>query len=361
MPRDFAAVNVSIWQDEDWRALPPQAQHLYLTLWTHPKLSYCGVVDWRPGRLAALSAGWTTEDVVQAGDCLRARHFIVTDDETEECLIRSWVRWDGLMKQPRMAVSYANAYAAVASTLLRRVLVHELIRLRERQPDLAGFSKPQVQAMFDLPEVSAKDAVAVSDPFGDGFTHRFTHKVGGGLGPPQGEPQAIGLGSVSVPPTPSPTPAPLSSTPPPTEGTAKAKPTKKRAHALPEGWMPSEANREKVKRERPDLNLRVAHEDFRLYWKANGGTKVDWDACWLRWMRNQKSGDGTGRQTTTPTHRSPTDDETCTKPGHSGWARNCAQCRADALAGTPDVTPPPKDAPRRDITQLGLLGRQIPA
>lgn len=37
-------------------------------------------------------------------------------------------------------------------------------------------------------------------------------------------------------------------------------------------------------------------------------------------------------QRTRVTPRSPRQDETCTKPGHSGWAANCPQCRADRLA-----------------------------
>jgi hypothetical protein len=47
MAREFGRVNVTIWQDPDWRALPFPAQHLYLLLWTHPLLTYCGVLDGR--------------------------------------------------------------------------------------------------------------------------------------------------------------------------------------------------------------------------------------------------------------------------------------------------------------------------
>lgn len=195
MSREHALVNMGIWQDDDWRAVPPPAQHLYLTLWTHPGLSYCGVLDWRPKRLTALSCGWTSEAIVLAADCLRARHFIVTDDDTEECFIRSWARWDGLMKQPRMAVSFANAYSTVASNLIRKAIIHELIQLHERQPELAGFAKSQVQTMLDLPAVSAKVSVSISDPFGDGFTHRFGPSLGQTL--PKVSPK------VSVSPTPS--------------------------------------------------------------------------------------------------------------------------------------------------------------
>lgn len=35
---------------------------------------------------------------------------------------------------------------------------------------------------------------------------------------------------------------------------------------------------------------------------------------------------------------SPRTHETCPIDGHSGWAHNCPQCRADALAATPDLT-----------------------
>ena len=215
MAREHAQVNVSIWQDEDFLALPPAAQHLYMVLWTHPGLSYCGVVDWRPGRIAKRARGWIAADVQQAADCLSAHYFLVIDEDTEECLIRSWVRWDGLMKQPRIAVSYANAYATVASPTLRRVVVHELLKMRDRQPELAGLTRPQVVEMLVLPSVSAKDLPTPKDPFGDGFAHGFghsvAHKFGDRLGQDLGEPLPNVSGSVSVPPTPAPAPAPYSS------------------------------------------------------------------------------------------------------------------------------------------------------
>lgn len=197
---------MGIWQDADFRLLPPPAQHLYFLLWTDPSLSYCGVLDWRPGRIAAKSAGWSVDDVNEAAACLRARHFLVVDEVTEECLIRSWVRWDELMKQPRIAVSYTMAYGAVASNLIRGVLVDELHKLRERTPNLPGLSVPRVLDLFDQPRISAKDSVTVPDPFGDGFPHRFGHRFGQPLGE---TPPKVSV-PVSVPPTPSPAPTPTS-------------------------------------------------------------------------------------------------------------------------------------------------------
>jgi hypothetical protein len=46
-----------------------------------------------------------------------------------------------------------------------------------------------------------------------------------------------------------------------------------------------------AKQERPDLNLQSVGEQFRDYWSAkagSGSTKLDWQATWRNWVRNQK-------------------------------------------------------------------------
>jgi uncharacterized protein YdaU (DUF1376 family) len=46
-----------------------------------------------------------------------------------------------------------------------------------------------------------------------------------------------------------------------------------------------------AKQERPDLNLRSVGEQFRDYWSAkagSGATKLDWQATWRNWVRNQR-------------------------------------------------------------------------
>ena len=200
MAREHGRVNVEIWSDPEFRKLPPAAQHLYLLLWTSPALTYCGTHDWRPGRLAALSSGWSADHITLVGDCLAARHFLVIDDDTEEVLIRSWARFDGLLKQPKMAVSYATAYAAVASEKLRAVLVHEAKKIREAHPDLACWRDKRVVGLLDHPSVSAKDSPTPEDPFGV--------EVGDGFALGLGQTQPRVSTRVSTPPTPAPTTSP---------------------------------------------------------------------------------------------------------------------------------------------------------
>lgn len=202
MTRDYSRTNVTIIQDQDFRDLPFPAALLYKTMWDHPDLTYCGVLDWRPGRIAAIHTGLTTEYVKTFAACLEARHFIVIDEDTEEALIRSWVRWDGLMRQPRLAVSFAKAYSSVASNKIRPVIVDELRKLAAREPDLPSLRDPRVQGVLSQPATSVRDLPPVADPFEAGF--QFTLGTGLGTGLDQTLPD------VWVPPTPTPSPTPVS-------------------------------------------------------------------------------------------------------------------------------------------------------
>lgn len=197
MAREFAQVKVSIWQDSDFRSLPPGAQHLYFVLLTSSTLSYCGIADWRPKRIAASADGWTAASVEKAAAVLQGRLYVVVDESTEEILIRSFVRNDGLMKQPRMAVSMANAYASTASRLLRGVVIHELVRLHRDHPELSGWGKSQARDLLEMPVV---------DPAGLALANQ---RFGGGVTPGLGET----LPNVSGLPTPSPSPSPYSRAP----------------------------------------------------------------------------------------------------------------------------------------------------
>jgi hypothetical protein len=54
---------------------------------------------------------------------------------------------------------------------------------------------------------------------------------------------------------------------------------------LPKEWA------DWARQERPDLDLRSVGEQFRDYWSAkagSGATKLDWQATWRNWVRNQK-------------------------------------------------------------------------
>lgn len=280
MARDHARVNVTIWGDPDFRALPAPAQHLYLTLWTAPQLSYCGVHEWRPGRLAARSTGYDAAAIKEIGACLTARHFLVIDENTEECLIRSWMRFDGLMKQPRLVISCIKAYADVESAVIRKVLVHEMKKIRDESPGLACWSDPRVTDVLTHDSVSAKDLPAISDPFGEGFGYHFGKSLGqtrDGVSVP-----------VSVPPTPAPAPAPNSNSLGGAKraDTTKAKPAS-RAKRRPDDWEPTPRHRE-IAAER-GVDIKREQRQFCDHHDAKGSKFIDWNKAFNTWLRNARA------------------------------------------------------------------------
>lgn len=144
----FAQIRPDMWLDDEWRALTPSAQHLYLALLTDPERSYCGVVDWRPARIVQRAAEWSVLEVMRAAVELSYAFFLVFDQDTEEVLVRSFMRHDGLLHQPRMAVSVANSFGVIGSNKIRSVVVHELGRLKKEWPDLDAWEKPQMKTVL---------------------------------------------------------------------------------------------------------------------------------------------------------------------------------------------------------------------
>lgn len=179
MARDRANVNTGIWNDADYRRLSPAAQWLYFLLMTHPTLTYVGVADWRPNRMTPFAAGLTSELIESAATELSTGKYIVIDEGTEEVLVRSFVKHDGILKQPRLAVSMANAYAQTASNQIRGVVVHELQKQRAAHPEYQCWTDKRVLDVLSQPTVSPNDL----PPVGDGFTPEFGDGLGDGFGP----------------------------------------------------------------------------------------------------------------------------------------------------------------------------------
>lgn len=184
MARDRASIRVDMWADGDFRRLSVFAQWLYIALLSHPTLSYAGVADWRPGRIAAFSAGVEVADVRAAADELMRGRFILADEQTEEVLVRSFVKHDGLLKQPKLTVSMCNAYAAIASSGIREVVAHEVQKLRVREPELKAWGVRQMQTILDADSAPIEAHLPIG--LGEGLP------IGLPLGLP--EPQPLGLG-----------------------------------------------------------------------------------------------------------------------------------------------------------------------
>lgn len=262
MARDRANIRLDMWADQDWRDLPQGAQHLYLLLLSHPTLSYAGVADWKPGRLAAMTAGKTAEDVRADADILQAARFVLVDDESEEILIRSFVKHDGLMKQPRLVVSMTNAYAAVASRAIREVVAFEIQKLRDREPELKAWEVKQVETIL---KARGTDLEA----FTQGATPPFTPDLTPGFTP--NVDQAQGLRTSTA--TATSTEASLL-----TPGESKSRETK-----LPADWVPTKVHVDKAREK--GLDVLDQAETFRLHAEAHDRRAASWNAAFTMWLK----------------------------------------------------------------------------
>lgn len=271
MAREFAKIKPSIWQDDDFRALPPMAQHLYLVVLTDPELSYCGVADWRPKRMAPKSSGWTVEQIEAAGSVLTDARLLVIDETTEEALVRSFLRHDGVMAHNKLCVSAMNAFSAVASNTLRGVIVHELNRLKNEFPQWPAWGRQQVI------EVLKRNAI---DP---GLAPSVAPGLEAGLAP--------GLAS-DVAPTPA---YGLASAlqqqqqqqhTTATEESKDSSGSRKRATTIPEDFEPSGKALEWQREKYPTVNVADETERFINHHRAKGSKFVDHDAAWRNWIKN---------------------------------------------------------------------------
>jgi len=149
MARDHARIKLSMWADPDWRSLIMPAQWLYQHLLGSPTLGYAGNADWRPKRIAHMCGNATADLIERAAVQLEDRHFVIIDRDTEEALVRSFVRHDGLLYQPNVAIASVKAWEGMASEVLRGVYAHEIDRLQDDQADAPSWTNAHSAARLE--------------------------------------------------------------------------------------------------------------------------------------------------------------------------------------------------------------------
>lgn len=139
MARDHGRIQTAIWRDPEFRALSGAAQSTYFTCLSQESLTYAGVLDYFPGRIANLSKDGTEAKVERAVKELEAARFLVVDRTTAELLIRSFVRHDGVLDRENMGKATVRALVKVISLPIRSAIQSELARLYQERPGLSGW------------------------------------------------------------------------------------------------------------------------------------------------------------------------------------------------------------------------------
>jgi len=278
MPRDRANIRTDIWGDSDWRQLSFGAQWLYNYVLTHGTLNAVGVADWRPARAQGVAAGLTRPILNAFVRELTDAFFLVLDEHTEEVLVRSFFRHDGILTNPNMLATIKRDFAAVSSPLLLGVIAHEANRLRTEYP--AGITKKfnpwdrsELTTLLKSSQIDARTH-ALSRPAEDMPPTLFEEDTPSGTPSDTPSPRGSGRGSGTTTATSTSTKEPLSSALAADGGVL-----------IPDDWSPNQKHRDKAK----SLNLDVDRESARFIEHANRTVRrlKNWNAGFTNWLKQQ--------------------------------------------------------------------------
>lgn len=129
MGRPYAKVYRDIWADADFTSLPVTVQHLYLFLVSQPNLNAAGVLPLTVRRWAFTAGRVKPADIENDLAILNGRRYALTDFDTEELLVRTFIRNDGLWRIPNTLYAVVRDAALTVSPTLRACLAGELASL----------------------------------------------------------------------------------------------------------------------------------------------------------------------------------------------------------------------------------------
>ena len=298
MARSEARIFTSIWKDEDFIALPPGAQRLYMFLLSQDDLTYCGVMPLRERRWASKAAGLTLHDIEQDLKALEGTAypsaypepdsprtpFVITDEDTGELLIRAMIRRDSAWKQPNLLKQARESADQIESPRIRAALVAELRRLPVEESPSAQVKTLVAEFIADLDQGTAYPSGNPSDyPPPDpsengsddpsGKDYACARELGEGYGPALGVLQA-----------------PISNSPKTTTPQKRRQGTR-----LPDDFEVTPEMVSWFREHSPHVDGKRETEKFCDYWRSKpgkDGCKLDWVATWRNWMRTAEERSG---------------------------------------------------------------------
>lgn len=157
MARSYARIMTAIWRNREFRALPSSPQRTYLLLVTQPDITAVGLLPLTVRRWADMAADTTTADLERDLRMLESGRFIAVDRDTEELLVRSFVKWDGGYNNRNRRPVIDAAAEEVTSEALFRTLGLEFARLGLPVPAWHGPADAPIDGPPDGPSGGVDD------------------------------------------------------------------------------------------------------------------------------------------------------------------------------------------------------------
>lgn len=347
MARGHGRILTSIWEDPDFLALDERAQRLYLFLISQPNLNHAGLLDLTLRRWARKARGLTVAELEKRIADLEDARFVVVDEDTEELLIRSFVRNDGVWRMPKVMGAMVSGALEMTSRRLQRALLAEMDRIpleelsgeptKLRNGGQGPSIRQQVSECIDT--LRKAFGSPDDDPSGRGsVTPSGTPSVTpSGTLPERGpKPSTRGRAGTSHARSPAPTPAPAPAPIPRGVGsggdpTCAPRPETPR----PEGRAPiddaefelTDGMRRWAEQTYPRVDVDYATNLFVTHFRGEGVRRPNWYAEWQKWITRENkyiSERGTGSNVVALTSGQPLPGTDSTV---AGWAAVAAQLR----------------------------------
>jgi hypothetical protein len=232
MARGHGRILTSIWEDSDFLKLDEKEQRFYLFLISQPNLNHAGLLPLTLRRWSRKAHGMTSADVEKRLQSLDDAQFIVMDDDTEELLIRSFVRNDGVWRMPKVMGAMVSGALEISSRRLQLALLAEMDRipledLSDEPTKMRGGEGPSIREQVATHIETLRKAFGTPNPdpsrrgsVTPSGTPSDTPSEGDNEGPPKPSTRGRAGASRAHSPAPAPTPAPNPS--PVEEGSAEA-------------------------------------------------------------------------------------------------------------------------------------------
>lgn len=124
MAREYGRIKVGVWeQGSEFRLLPIDAQWAYAMLVSQPMISMCGVLPYVPRKWAKLASDLRLERLEGALRVLEADWYLIVDRETDELLVRTFIRHDEPWRNIKLLTGARNAFDQIESGQIRDYLL----------------------------------------------------------------------------------------------------------------------------------------------------------------------------------------------------------------------------------------------
>ena len=136
MTRQYATFDCGMWDDpEGFASLSSGAQRTYFMLVTQRDIAACGTLPltlrrWSRTCMDDGTAGWLAE--------LVERSYVLIDEDTEELLVRTFMKWDAGYKHAKRVRAVIASALAIRSLSIRSAALAELASLGVPIPDQNG-------------------------------------------------------------------------------------------------------------------------------------------------------------------------------------------------------------------------------